>query len=147
MSITLNHDHTALRVVDFDGTLAWYRDKLDFTLDRQWPFADMQMAFISHGDVRIEVLGGSTAEPQEDVQSLESTFRREGVHHLCLAVSDLEDTLEELGARGVGVVGEPFVVAEVSRRVAFIKDNSENLIELSAPIVAERTDNPHDRIV
>jgi hypothetical protein len=36
-------------------------------------------------------------------------------------------------ARGVEFVGEPFVVEEIARRLAFIKDSSGNLIELSAP--------------
>ena len=30
MPLEISHDHVALRVVDYDGTLAWYREKLDF---------------------------------------------------------------------------------------------------------------------
>jgi len=42
-------------------------------------------------------------------------------------------TLAELKARGVPLLGEPFVVEEIGRRLVFIKDNSGNLIEFSGP--------------
>jgi hypothetical protein len=42
-------------------------------------------------------------------------------------------TLAELKARGVPLLGEPFVVEEIGRRLAFIKDNSGNRIEFSGP--------------
>ncbi|MCW2986702.1 MAG: hypothetical protein JWR63_4272 [Conexibacter sp.] len=133
ISLDLRHDHIGLRVVDYDGTVAWYTDKLDFTLDQEWPFGDMRLAYLHHGSAKIEILGGSTAEPQEDVQSLEPTFRHEGLNHFCLAVDDLDATIAELGRRGVPLLGEPFVVEPIGRRLAFIKDNSGNRIELSAP--------------
>ena len=43
MPIELNHDHVAIRAVDYAGTIAWYQDKLDFTVDQEWPFGDMQL--------------------------------------------------------------------------------------------------------
>ena len=66
-------------------------------------------------------------------RSLEPTFRHEGVNHFCLRVDDLDLTLAELKARGVPLLGEPFVVEEIGRRLAFIKDNSGNRIEFSGP--------------
>ena len=41
--------------------------------------------------------------------------------------------LAELAERDVEPLGEPFVVEEIARRLAFLQDNSGNLIELSAP--------------
>ena len=41
MPIQLSHDHVAIRAVDYAGTVAWYRDKLDFTVDQEWPFGYM----------------------------------------------------------------------------------------------------------
>jgi len=38
MPIELSHDHVAIRAVDYPGTVAWYQDKLDFTVDQEWPF-------------------------------------------------------------------------------------------------------------
>ena len=31
------------------------------------------------------------------------------------------------------LLGEPFVVEEIGRRLAFVQDNAGNLLELSAP--------------
>jgi catechol 2,3-dioxygenase-like lactoylglutathione lyase family enzyme len=132
-SMTLKHDHIAIRVVDYAATLRWYTEKLDFHVDVEWPYGDMQLAYLSNGSAKVEVLGGATAEPQSDPTSLEPTFRHEGLNHFCLAIPDFDGTLAELRARGVEFVGEPFVVEEINRNLAFVKDNSGNLIELSAP--------------
>jgi len=86
-----------------------------------------------NGSAKIEILGGPTAEPQEQVDSLEPTFKHEGVNHFCLRVDDLDVTLAELEARGLPLLGEPFVVEAIGRRLAFIKDNSGNRIEFSGP--------------
>lgn len=34
-----------------------------FTLDQEWPFGDMQLAYLSNGTAKIEILGGFRAEP------------------------------------------------------------------------------------
>jgi catechol 2,3-dioxygenase-like lactoylglutathione lyase family enzyme len=67
MPIEFSHDHVAIRAVDYAGTIAWYRDKLDFTVDLEWPFGDMQLAYLSNGTAKIEILGGSAAEPHEAI--------------------------------------------------------------------------------
>jgi catechol 2,3-dioxygenase-like lactoylglutathione lyase family enzyme len=139
MDITLSHDHIAIRVVDYAATVRWYTDKLDFHVDVEWPYEDMQLAYLSNGTAKVEILGGATAEPQPDPTSLEPTFQFEGLNHFCLAIQDFDGTVAELRARGVEFVGDPFVVEEIDRNLAFVKDNSGNLIELSAPRSASRT--------
>jgi lactoylglutathione lyase/glyoxylase I family protein len=129
----LGHDHIAIRVADYAGTLRWYTEKLDFHVDAEWPFGDMQLAYLSNGTAKVEILGRATAEPQPDPISLEPTFRHEGVNHFCMAIDDFDVTVAKLRARGVEFVGEPFVVEEINRNLAFVKDNRGNLIELSAP--------------
>ena len=133
MTLHLSHDHVGLRVVDYDAAIDWYTTKLDFTVDQQWPYGDMQLAYLSNGTVKIEILGASEAEPQVAPTSLADTFGTERLHHFCIAVDDLDATVEELRRRGVNFLGEPFVVEEIRRRLAFITDNDGNMIELSAP--------------
>jgi len=133
MDIAFNHNHVAIRVVDYAGTLRWYTEKLDFHVDLEWPYGDMQLAYLSNGTAKVEVLGGATAEPQPDPISLEPTFQHEGLNHFCLAIEDFDSILAELRARGVELVGEPFFVEEINCNLAVVKDNSGNLIELSAP--------------
>ena len=133
MNLHLSHDHVGLRVVDYHAAIDWYTTKLDFTVDQQWPYGDMQLAYLSNGTVKIEILGAWEAEPQVAPTNLADTFGTERLHHFCIAVDDLDATVEELRRRDVNFLGEPFVVEEIGRRLAFITDNDGNMIELSAP--------------
>ena len=54
-----------------------------------------------------------------------------GYHHFCLTVANVDATVEELRARGVNIVAEPFVVEAISRRLAFFADPFGNLVELA----------------
>jgi catechol 2,3-dioxygenase-like lactoylglutathione lyase family enzyme len=132
MTLHLTHDHVALRVVDYDGAIDWYTTNLDFTVDQQWPYGDMRLAYLSNGTVKIEILGASDAQPQVPPTSLGDTFGTERLHHFCIAVDNFDATVEELRRRGVNFLGEPFVVEEIGRRLVFITDNGGNMIELSA---------------
>ena len=107
--------------------------KLGFTVEREWPFGDLQLAYLTRGSAKIELLAGGDPAPQERVAELGESFGAERVHHVCLAVDDLDATLAELAERDVPLLGEPFVVAEIGRRLAFVQDNAGNLLELSAP--------------
>jgi lactoylglutathione lyase/glyoxylase I family protein len=130
---SLRHDHVALRVSDYKGTVAWYTNKLGFQVDKEWPFGDLQLAYLSRANAKIEILGGGDAAPQPRFDDIGASFGSERLHHFCLAVDDLDAVIEELSRRDVSLVGEPFVVEEIGRRLAFVEDNSGNLIELSAP--------------
>jgi len=129
----LRHDHVALRVSDYEGTVAWYTHKLGFHVDKVWPFGELKLAYLSRGSAKIEILGGGDAAPQPRFDEIGASFGGERLHHFCLAVDDLDAVIEELARRDVSLVGEPFVVDEIGRRLAFVEDNSGNLIELSAP--------------
>jgi predicted enzyme related to lactoylglutathione lyase len=56
------------------------------------------------------------------------------LHHVCMAVEDLDATLSELRERDVHAVGEPMDVAEIGQRIAFITDNCGTIIELTQPV-------------
>lgn len=130
---TFRHDHVALRVADFDTTVAWYVERLGFTPTQQWPSGDLQLAYLERGDVKLEILAGAAPVLGQPATDLGATFGAEGLHHVCLAVDDLAATIDALAARGVPTLGEPFTVADIGRDLAFIQDPSGNLIELSSP--------------
>jgi catechol 2,3-dioxygenase-like lactoylglutathione lyase family enzyme len=134
MPIQLSHDHVAIRAVDYAGTLAWYQDKLDFTIDQEWPFGDMQLAYLSNGTAKVEILGGSVAEPHPAIDSLDDSFGVEEYHHFCVNVADVDATLAELRGRGVEVLGDAIDLDAIGRRLGFFKDNSGNIIELASPL-------------
>jgi catechol 2,3-dioxygenase-like lactoylglutathione lyase family enzyme len=134
MPIELSHDHVAIRAVDYAGTVAWYRDKLDFTVDQEWPFGDMQLAYLSNGTAKIEILGGSAAKAHARIDSLDDSLGVEGYHHFCLNVADVDITLAELRSRGVEILGDAFDLEAIDRRLALFKDNNDNIIELASPL-------------
>jgi catechol 2,3-dioxygenase-like lactoylglutathione lyase family enzyme len=134
MPIQLSHDHVAIRAVDYAGSIAWYQDKLDFTIDQEWPFGDMQLAYLSNGSAKIEILGGSAAEPHAPADTLEDSFGVEEYHHFCVNVADVDATLVELRSRDVEVLGDAIDLDAIGRRLGFLKDNNGNIIELAAPL-------------
>jgi methylmalonyl-CoA epimerase len=145
MPIALRHDHVALRVADYDATVRWYADVLGFRVETQWENGGLRVAFLRHGDARLEILGGASPDPQPEDGDLAASLRRAGLHHFCLAVDDLDAAVAELRRRGVPTLAEPVDVAPIGRRIAFVKDNGGNLIQLSGPVNATRAAPPAPR--
>ena len=142
MPIELSHDHVAIRAIDYAAAIAWYQQKLDFTIDQEWPFGDMQLAYLSNGTAKIEILGGSTAKPHATIDSLADSFDVEEYHHFCLNVSDVDATLAELRSRGVDVLGDAVDLEAIGRRLGFFKDLNDNVIELASPLMTRGHDQP-----
>ena len=92
MDIALNHNHVAIRVVDYAGTLRWYMEKLDFPRRRGMGVG-------------------------RDAARLSPQREREG--------RDPGRSDRSAAARSD--------LSEINRNLAVVKDNSGNLIELSAP--------------
>ena len=134
MTLEFSHDHVAIRAADYAAAVAWYQEKLDFTLDQEWPFGDMQLAYLSNGTAKIEILGGFPAEPATPVDSLDGSLGAEKYHHVCMNVADVDATLAELRTRGVEVLGDAIDLVAIDRRLGFFKDNNENVLELAAPL-------------
>ncbi len=129
--------HVALRVPDFEASKKWYRDKLDFRVVHEWPFGDLQLAYLAPANddnFWIELLGGADPEPKEKFTDLNESLHPEGYHHFCLNVDSVDQTLEELKSRGVTLVGEPFNLPVIGKRLAFFADIDGNLIELAENI-------------
>jgi lactoylglutathione lyase/glyoxylase I family protein len=51
--------------------------------------------------------------------------------HFCLHVDNVDAARAELIRRGVDVLGEPFEIEDISRRLALFRDPWGNMIELS----------------
>jgi lactoylglutathione lyase/glyoxylase I family protein len=129
-------DHVAIRVADLETAKAWYRDKLDFRLVHEWPFADKQLAYMAPANddhFMIELLGGGDPPPaaSRGYTDLADSLRYSGYHHFCVVVDDIDKTVADLRARGVSIVAEPFKLDAISRRLALFSDPYGNLIELA----------------
>lgn len=126
--------HVALRVPDFEASKKWYTEKLDFRVLHEWPFGDMQLAYLAPANddnFWIELLAGANPAPQQKFTDLNESLHPEGYHHFCLNVNSVDDTLAELKSRGVTIVGEAFDLPVIGKRLAFFADIDGNLIELA----------------
>ena len=128
--------HVAVRVPDFEAAKRWYQEKLDFRVVHEWPYADQRLAYLAPATddgFFIELLGDGRPGPipKPIYADLGDSLRLAGYHHFCLNVASLDDAVRELRRRGVAIVTEPFELAVIGRRLAFLADPWGNLIELA----------------
>src|SRR5262249_40647681 len=58
--------HVAVRVPDFQAAKRWYVEKLDFRVIHEWPYADLQLAYVgpaTDDHFYIELLGDGEPGP------------------------------------------------------------------------------------
>ena len=123
-------NHVAIVVEDIEAALSFWRDQLGLALDHveDVPSQASKVAFIPVGEGEVE-LGQPTDMASGLGKYLEK--RGEGLHHLCIEVSDIDGMLAALKAKGVRLIDE--VARELpGRRMAFIHPKSANgvLLEL-----------------
>jgi methylmalonyl-CoA/ethylmalonyl-CoA epimerase len=125
---TLDHIGIAVRSLDaakIYEALGLRIDHLE-TVESQ----GVRTAFLSVGDSNLELL-----EPLSDDSPVGRFLakRGEGIHHICLRVSNLDDTLAQLKAKGFRLINDAPVPGAQGCRVAFLHPSAGNgvLIELS----------------
>ena len=128
--------HVAVRTPEFETAKRWYVEKLDFRIIVEWDFADMRLAYLAPAaddHFYVEIIGGGEPGPRDvrPYTDLIDSLKYTGYHHFCLTVTNIERTVENLRARDVKVVTEPFDLPAIGRRLAFFCDPFGNLIELA----------------
>ncbi len=129
--------HVALRVPNYEQTKNWYMEKLDFRLLHEWPFGDLQLAYLAPANddnFWIELLAGGNPEPKANYADLNESLHPSGYHHICMDVKSVDETLAELSKRGVTILGEPFNLPVIGKRLGFFSDLWGNVIELAEVI-------------
>jgi len=98
-------DHIAVVVEDLDAALATYRDALGMAVSRieTFPEQDVKIGFLPSGDSEIELL--EPINPDSGIARYLAK-RGEGLHHICLEVDDIRETMAGLKARGVPLIYE-----------------------------------------
>jgi methylmalonyl-CoA epimerase len=123
--------HVAIVVRDLDRALAFYRDVLGLEVSdrRQVPEEKVEIAFLSAGQAEIELLQPLTEEGGV-ARFLER--RGEGLHHICLALDDIDTAMGQLDAAGARVLSEEPQVGADGTRYVFVHPESAHgvLIEL-----------------
>ena len=123
--------HIAIAVHDLDAALAFYRDALGLEMAerREVPEEGVEIAFLPAGDGEVELI-----QPLDETSSVAAFLekRGEGLHHVCLAVDDIEVAVERLRAAGAVLLSEEPRVNVHGTRYVFIHPRSAHgvLLEL-----------------
>jgi len=131
---SMKGSHIAIRVPDFAASKKWFTEKLDFRVVHEWPFGDLKLAYLAPAtddNFWVELLAGGTPTNQPDYSDLNESLHQAGYHHFCIDVDSVDETLAELRKREVTIVGEPFDLEVIGRRLAFFADPWGNLIEIA----------------
>ncbi|MBE9506488.1 MAG: methylmalonyl-CoA epimerase [Chloroflexi bacterium] len=123
--------HIAIVVRDLDVALAFYRDGLglEMTERREVPEEGVEIAFLPAGEGEIELL-----QPLDEESGVARFLKKrgEGLHHVCLAVEDVEAAMERLQATGAQLLSEKPRVNVHGTRYVFVHPKSAHgvLLEL-----------------
>jgi methylmalonyl-CoA epimerase len=123
--------HIAIVVQDLDAALALYRDGLglEVTGRREIPEESVEIAFLPTGEGEIELL-----QPLDEESGVARFLakRGEGLHHVCLAVEDVEAEMERLRSAGAQLLSEEPRVNAQGTRYVFVHPKSAHgvLLEL-----------------
>jgi methylmalonyl-CoA/ethylmalonyl-CoA epimerase len=124
-------DHIGIAVSSIEDALGIYR-ALGLSESGREEVASQGVitAFLPLGDTRLELL--QPTGPDSPIAKFLAK-RGPGIHHLCFAVDDLDDAVEDLKSRGFRMVNESPVPGADGKRVAFLHPSAGRgvLIELS----------------
>ena len=122
--------HVGIAVRSIDELLPFYRELLGLD-DHPLENSDgARIAGLSAGDSLVELLESNSAD------SPISRFidrRGPGIHHICFAVHDLDDTLARCRAQGIKLIDDTPRMGAEGKRIAFLHPSSTGgvLIELT----------------
>jgi methylmalonyl-CoA epimerase len=132
--------HIAIAVHDLDTALAFYQDGLglEMTERREVPEEGVEIAFLptghEHGCGEIELLQPLGAEGGV-ARFLEK--HGEGLHHICLSVTDIEAAVERLRVAGAQMLSDEPRVNQHGTRYTFIHPQAAHGVLLELYEVAE----------
>jgi len=124
-------DHVAIIVSDLDAAVKLYRDVYGLAEPEieVVPTEQVRVAIFGHGAGRIELVSPLTPESPM-ARTIEK--RGEGLHHICLAVPDIQKAMDGLTARGAPLLDKVPRPGAGGSKVAFVhpKGSRGVLVEL-----------------
>jgi len=124
-------DHIAIAVNKLEEAIQTYRDILGLKLQKTMAFENqrVKIAFFSVGETKIELLE-PTAPESPVARFIEK--KGEGIHHIALKVTNIEDHLKQLREKGIALVDEKQRIGAEGGKIAFLHPKSLKnvLIEL-----------------
>lgn len=132
--MALRYAFTRLLVRDFAACFRFYRDTLGFAVafgDETDVYADFQT-----GEVTLALFNRGLMAEAVGTAALPSTAKAQDTVALCFAVDDVNQTCDDLRAKGVNLVTEPQDRPEWMIRTAHFRDPDGNLLEVFSPLPA-----------
>ena len=117
-------DHVALVVRDIDASLRYFTERLGLTVlgdEVTQASGGARLVYLDAGNVTIQLVSptGATGPIAQHLAE-----RGEGLHHICLAVENIHQSLESLAPD----TQVPVVVGGRARRTAFLSDRPSGLV-------------------
>lgn len=132
-------EHLGIAVKDIEKGVSFYKDLLGLDVEpiMREESVGVAMAFVNIGESSLELMSPLETPPARSVGDIMRKFidsRGEGVHHLAIAVDDIEAALKELDEKGV-ILLDKVPRQGAHGKIAFINPKSSNgvLIELCEP--------------
>nr|WP_241657841.1 methylmalonyl-CoA epimerase [Anaerobacillus alkaliphilus] len=123
MDIPKKVDHIGIAVKSIDETLPFYLNhlKLELLGIEEVSTQKVRVAFLKIGESKLELL-----EPMSEESPIANYIakRGEGLHHVALAVDNIELRLNELKEQGVRLIHEQPVKGAANASVAFLHPKS-----------------------
>lgn len=128
----LRAEHVMIATSDYDGTLAWYQDKLGFRIKHEWTvpeFPNLQLAYLEKNGFIVEVVASPDTPKLKAPENIMARLQQPGIGHFAFLVDDVDAVTAALEAKGVKVVVPPTSFPDSGRRLSFVEDNNGNMIE------------------
>ncbi len=112
-------NHIGVAVKNLEESMKFYKDQLGFEFNGIDEVASqkVKVAFFKIGETNIELVQ-ATSEDSPIAKYLEKN--REGNHHICYEVDDINAALEELKAKGVKLIDNEPRDGAHNTKVAFV---------------------------
>jgi methylmalonyl-CoA/ethylmalonyl-CoA epimerase len=125
-------DHIGIAVRDLDETIAFYRDVMGLEVSSTEIFNGMKIAFLRIADSELELLEDMTPD---GAIARHIAKRGEGLQHVAYRVSNIEQALAEMRAKGITLIDAQPRPGARNTRVAFLHPKSTKgvLIEFVEP--------------
>lgn len=124
-------DHIGVAVQNIEKALSLFRDVLGMEVGgtEEVKTQKVRVTFLPVGDTRLELI-----EPTQEDSNIAKylTNKGEGIHHIALEVSNIQECLDQLKKEGVRLINEEPVPGAHDTRIAFIhpKGTHGMLLEL-----------------
>ncbi|HHW07410.1 MAG TPA: methylmalonyl-CoA epimerase [Clostridia bacterium] len=127
-------EHIGIAVKNLHEALSFYQNTLGLQVKaiEEVPEQKVKAAIIPVGESKIELLEATSSD--SPIAKFIAN-RGEGIHHVALRVTGLEQLLDQLSAAGVKLIDEKPRIGAGGNKIAFIHPKSTNgvLLELCEP--------------